>query len=158
MRKLLLLMCFLLSLNVMAQKQTVTGQITDETNQPVLGASVSEVGNPTNGTITDFDGKFSLVVNPKGEISVTYIGYEKLIVSIRAVRPRPRALHAGQGAGRGHQPGRAGRRRLRAPGHPGRFGAVPPHGALPGHGGRRGRDPGPAHGEPLPVRACRWSA
>lgn len=83
MRKLLLLMCFLLSLNVMAQKQTVTGQVTDETNQPVLGASVSEVGNPTNGTITDFDGKFSLVVNPKGEISVTYIGYEKLILSIK---------------------------------------------------------------------------
>ncbi|BEG99499.1 SusC/RagA family TonB-linked outer membrane protein [Bacteroides sedimenti] len=67
----------------MAQKQTVTGQVFDETNEPVLGASISEVGNPRNGTVTDLDGKFSLSLNPQGEISVSYIGYEKLIVSVK---------------------------------------------------------------------------
>lgn len=83
MRKFLLLMCFFLSLGVMAQKQTVTGQVFDETNEPVLGASISEVGNPRNGTVTDLDGKFSLSLSPQGEISVSYIGYEKLIVSVK---------------------------------------------------------------------------
>ena len=45
------------------QKQRkVSGIIKDTTGEPVIGASVVEKGNPTNGTITDIDGKFSLEV------------------------------------------------------------------------------------------------
>lgn len=38
------------------QTKTVTGQVVDETGEPVIGASVLVEGT-TNGTITDFDGK-----------------------------------------------------------------------------------------------------
>ena len=40
------------------QTKTVTGLVVDETGEPVIGASVVVEGT-TNGTITDFDGKFA---------------------------------------------------------------------------------------------------
>lgn len=43
------------------QKQSVSGVIKDATGEPVIGASVLEKGT-TNGTITDFDGRFTLNV------------------------------------------------------------------------------------------------
>ena len=45
------------------QKQSVSGVIKDATGEPVIGASVLEKGT-TNGTITDFDGRFTLNVIP----------------------------------------------------------------------------------------------
>ena len=42
---------------------------------PVIGATVLEKGNSTNGTITDIDGKFSLPVKKDAVISISYIGY-----------------------------------------------------------------------------------
>ena len=66
------------------QKQRkVSGIIKDTTGEPVIGASVVEKGNPTNGTITDIDGKFSLTVGGN-ELQVTYIGYVPEIVSLKA--------------------------------------------------------------------------
>lgn len=54
---------------------TVRGTIVDNTGEPVIGASVSEKGNPTNGTISDLDGLFSIEVASDGVITVSYIGY-----------------------------------------------------------------------------------
>ena len=66
------------------QKQRkVSGIIKDTTGEPVIGASVVEKGNPTNGTITDIDGKFSLTVGGN-ELQVTYIGYVPEISSLKA--------------------------------------------------------------------------
>ena len=60
---------------VMAQNQTVTGQVVDENGEAVIGASVTLASDKSKGTITDFDGNYSLSV-PKGEkITITYIGY-----------------------------------------------------------------------------------
>ena len=53
----------------------VSGIITDELGEPVIGASVIEKGT-TNGTITDLDGKFTLnLSSDKALIEVSYIGY-----------------------------------------------------------------------------------
>lgn len=41
------------------QTKTVTGQVVDETGEPVIGASVVVEGT-TNGTITDFDGSLCI--------------------------------------------------------------------------------------------------
>ena len=41
----------------MAQTKTITGVVVDATGEPVIGASVLEVGT-TNGTITDVDGNY----------------------------------------------------------------------------------------------------
>jgi len=47
--------------NMLAQNITVTGQVVDVTSEPIIGASVVVKGT-TNGTITDFDGNFTLSV------------------------------------------------------------------------------------------------
>lgn len=59
------------------QTHTVTGTVTDATG-PVIGASVIEKGNTTNGTITDLDGKFTLNVAPGATLVISYIGYKTI--------------------------------------------------------------------------------
>lgn len=55
-------------------KRTVTGIVTDASDMPVIGASVTEKGT-ANGTVTDIDGRFSLSVTDKAILRVSYIGY-----------------------------------------------------------------------------------
>ena len=57
------------------EKRTVTGMITDENGEPVIGATIREKGT-TNGTITDADGKYSIKVSgPESVLVFSYIGY-----------------------------------------------------------------------------------
>lgn len=55
-------------------KITITGVVTDESGEPIIGANVIEKSS-TNGSITDVDGKFSLQVSPGAVLQVSYIGY-----------------------------------------------------------------------------------
>jgi len=55
-------------------KRTVTGTITDESGEPIIGANVIEKGT-TNGNITDVDGKFTLQVFSGATLQISYIGY-----------------------------------------------------------------------------------
>ena len=55
-------------------QQTVTGQVLDQNNQPLPGASIVEKGT-ANGTQSDFDGNFSLEVASGAVLEVSYIGY-----------------------------------------------------------------------------------
>jgi len=52
----------------------ITGTVVDAMG-PVIGASVVEKGT-TNGTVTDFDGNFSLSVKPGATIVISFIGFE----------------------------------------------------------------------------------
>ncbi|MDR3261926.1 MAG: carboxypeptidase-like regulatory domain-containing protein, partial [Tannerella sp.] len=56
------------------QAKKITGTVTDETGEPVIGANVVEKGT-TNGLITDVDGNFTLNVSLGATIVVSYIGY-----------------------------------------------------------------------------------
>ena len=58
----------------------VTGQVTDEKGEPIIGASVTEIGT-TRGTVTDVDGKFSLRASGKGKIQVSFIGYKTITLN-----------------------------------------------------------------------------
>ena len=71
------LMAVLLSATTaVAQSLTITGVVTDASQDPVIGASVLVQGT-TNGTITDVDGKFQLSnVSAKGTLLISYIGYK----------------------------------------------------------------------------------
>ena len=60
--------------NVQQATKKITGTVVDAQG-PVIGASVVEKGT-TNGTVTDFDGNFSLSVNPGATIVISFIGYE----------------------------------------------------------------------------------
>ena len=62
----------------------ITGTVVDETNQPLPGASVLVKGT-TNGTSTDFNGKFSLQsTSSEGVIVVSFIGYTSSEASFSA--------------------------------------------------------------------------
>lgn len=63
------------------QKKTITGVVTDEMGEPIIGANVIEKGT-TNGIITDIDGKFTLEVAPGAVVQVSYIGYNTQEVKI----------------------------------------------------------------------------
>ena len=53
----------------------VTGRVVDEQGEPVIGASIVEVGT-TRGTSTDVDGNFSFKASPKAKLQVSFIGYK----------------------------------------------------------------------------------
>lgn len=81
--KLFLTLCLvLLSLGASAQEKiTVSGQVTDEAGEGIIGASVLEAGT-TNGTITDFDGNFKLQVKPNATLRFSYIGFTSQSVRV----------------------------------------------------------------------------
>lgn len=51
------------------QQKTISGKVVDSKGEAIIGANIMEKGT-TNGTITDFDGKFSLKVSSKGVIVI----------------------------------------------------------------------------------------
>lgn len=55
------------------QAKTIKGKVVDPSGEPVIGANVSIKGT-TNGTITDFDGNFTLN-NAEGTLVISFIGY-----------------------------------------------------------------------------------
>ena len=81
-RMVFLLVFLMTTVTGFAQNKTVSGIVVDKAGEAVIGASVLVKGT-SNGTITDFDGKFTLSNVPeKGIITITYIGYEGQDISI----------------------------------------------------------------------------
>ncbi len=58
---------------------TITGSVVDDSSQPIPGANVIIVGTST-GTITDFDGKFSLTYSqdPPFKLQASSVGFETI--------------------------------------------------------------------------------
>ena len=80
----LLTMLLTLSVSVMASAQNlITGTVTDESGEPLIGASLAEKGNERNGATTDIDGHFSINVTSGTTIIASYIGYETQEVTAR---------------------------------------------------------------------------
>ncbi len=72
-RYLLLLLALMVSMA--SNAQGILGTVTDDAGEAVIGASIVEKGNPQNGTVTDFDGKFTIKVSEGTPIIISYIGY-----------------------------------------------------------------------------------
>ena len=65
----------LASVMMLAQQVTVSGNIKDNTGYPVPGAAVVVAGT-TQGTVTDFDGNYTLAGVPSnGKLTVSFVGY-----------------------------------------------------------------------------------
>lgn len=74
-KMLLFMLALTFSVGLLGQNQRrITGTITDEKGESIIGASVTVKGTGV-GTITDMDGRFSLDVNSDAIIVVSYIGY-----------------------------------------------------------------------------------
>ena len=79
----LLLLC---TATVFAQNVTVSGTVTDTNNEPLIGVSV-QVKGTINGTVTDIDGKYTLLVSGNQAVLVfSYIGYSAQEIAVGSQR------------------------------------------------------------------------
>lgn len=68
-----------------AQQIQVKGTVVEKsTGETIIGASVLEVGSPSNGTITDVDGNFMLSVDKASSLTISYVGYKTVTVKSAA--------------------------------------------------------------------------
>ena len=72
---LILGMLFGLPGSMFAQKHVVTGTVVDQNGEPMVAVTVMEKGT-SNGTITNFDGVFSLSVANNATLSVSFVGFK----------------------------------------------------------------------------------
>ena len=71
----------LISSVAFAQTQEVSGKVTDNSGEPIIGATVVIMGGQNgNGTVTDIDGNFTLQAQPNSTLSISYIGYKTMEV------------------------------------------------------------------------------
>ena len=69
---------------VAQQANLIKGTVVDGNGEAVIGASIVIVGkNVTQGTVTDFDGNFTLNVKPGAQLKVSYIGFESKTVAAK---------------------------------------------------------------------------
>lgn len=57
------------------KSSTVSGTVVDEKGEPIIGASIQEVGT-NRGTVTNANGQFTLAVRPNAVLKITYLGYK----------------------------------------------------------------------------------
>lgn len=69
------LLALIVTISVYAQELTLKGVIVDETDTPLIGATVQVKGTST-GSITDFDGNYTIKANKGAVITFSYIGYK----------------------------------------------------------------------------------
>ena len=62
--------------NVIEQQgNIIKGKVVDMKGEPVIGATVKEIGT-NNGAITDINGNFLITVQPNASLEVSFIGYK----------------------------------------------------------------------------------
>ncbi|MDD4776988.1 MAG: TonB-dependent receptor [Fermentimonas sp.] len=64
-------------------RRTVQGTIKDQDGETIIGATIVDKGNPTHGTVTDVDGKFTLLNIPENAVlHVSFVGMKSLDVPV----------------------------------------------------------------------------
>ena len=83
LQSLFVTMCLLISTSVFGQDRvTIKGIVTDSSREAVIGASIREKENGSNGTISDMDGKYTLTVASNATIIVSYLGLESQEIAV----------------------------------------------------------------------------
>lgn len=86
MKKLFILCTILLwaAVDALAQQTfTISGVVTDESKEPIIGANITVKNVAGLGVITDFDGKYQIKVEPFSRLVISYIGYETQEILIK---------------------------------------------------------------------------
>ncbi len=74
---------FLLTTSSFLQAQNVSGTITDEQGQALIGATVQSKADPNNGVSTDIDGSFNiLLASTKDTLIISYISYKTQMIPV----------------------------------------------------------------------------
>lgn len=80
-----LILSLAIPFNLFAQKAVINGVVSDSKNESIIGANVLIKGT-TTGTITDFDGKFSIEASKGDILVISYIGMNPKEVKIGSER------------------------------------------------------------------------
>ena len=86
-KRVLVLFVLLLGFSPFAQTsaQGITGTVTDRAKNPIIGATVRIQG--TNiGTMTDFDGNYTIYAMPNDTLVFSYLGMKTVKVCVRSFR------------------------------------------------------------------------
>lgn len=84
LRRVSLALMMILFCTSMAAQSVLHGTVVDAAGEPVIGASVIvDGGKTTKGTITDFDGNFTLNVSAGTKLKISYVGYNTLNVTAK---------------------------------------------------------------------------
>ncbi len=78
---LVLFLISFISLGAFAQEITVKGTVVDEGGFPLPSVSIMIVGT-TQGTVSDFDGNYSIAVPSNGALEFNFIGFAKQVVQV----------------------------------------------------------------------------
>ena len=71
-----------MSANGFAQT-VIKGNVTDNTGEPVIGASVLEEGTGSNGGVTDIDGNFTITLKGNSKkLKISYVGMKPQVVNV----------------------------------------------------------------------------
>ena len=81
MKRILSIIAVFFSTIIFAQT-TVTGTVSDDNNDPIPGANI--VLDAMNGTVADFDGNFTIVVNqnPPFTLTVSSVGFDSTTINV----------------------------------------------------------------------------
>jgi|TARA_R100000479_G_scaffold165038_1_gene104137 Ca-activated chloride channel family protein len=89
------LICVVMTaVTLQAQEITVTGTVTDESNIPLIGVNVVITGS-SNGTQTDFNGKYELKAKIGQKLKFSYVGYETVERKVKDKKPMNVQMHTG---------------------------------------------------------------
>lgn len=83
MKKIFLFLTLIGQVCFSQQVKDVGGVVVDESGTPIIGATIIEASNRTNGVVTDYDGQFVIAVGESTEnLEVSFLGFKTKVVPI----------------------------------------------------------------------------
>jgi len=83
MKNLLIASIMLFCTSLFSQDQLISGVISDTNGEPLIGATILEKGT-SNGTVSDFNGNYELLVSSDATIIISYTGFDGVEAPIEA--------------------------------------------------------------------------
>ena len=81
-KKILFLITSIMCASTLIAQTSVSGTVVDQDGQPIPGVTILDVSNEQNGTVSDFDGNFTISVPSDGTLNISYIGYQTQSVEV----------------------------------------------------------------------------
>ncbi len=74
---------FFMGIGVLTAQTQVRGTVVDDAGESIIGATI-QIQGTSQGTVTDYDGNFTLMAPTGGTLIVSYVGYETQEVAVSA--------------------------------------------------------------------------
>ena len=82
LKAILFFLVMLLTLSVIAQERTITGKVTDAASKEALVGVTVLIEGTYIGTVTDFDGKYTIKATPTSKLVFSFVGYTPQTIAV----------------------------------------------------------------------------